>query len=302
MVRQGDPRLAATRRCRARSRRDLPAGALRDGQLPAHPDLPRHRDRTQRLLHAAPRRVRAGPDHLQGRRELRGLPDRAARHLHRWSRRRPGPHRSGRSGAAAVHRYRQRGEREPVAGRPEREHRRVRRSHRGLRRRPQACRPVGQPPGVRRRPEPTVRSHGRPQGPRGRIRPPSARGLPCPTRASARATRVLGASFYAGYKFGQPIPARGPRGCDARRLQPARVRRWSARPGRGLAQAGGSTFTVSAGTRVQNVELNAAAGTPERDAEGTRTAARSRRSTRERPDRRRAPPWPSRCRRPPARS
>lgn len=72
---------------------------------------------------------------------------------------------------------------------------------------------------------------------------------------------VLGASFYAGYKFGQPIPAGVRAGatlgdCNLREFtveRPPRARK---------AQAGGSTFTVSAGTRVQNVELDAAAGTP----------------------------------------
>lgn len=71
---------------------------------------------------------------------------------------------------------------------------------------------------------------------------------------------VLGASFYAGYKFGQPIPAGVRAGATLGdcNLSTFEVQRPRAR----AAQAGGTTFTVAAGTRVQNVELGAAAGTP----------------------------------------
>ncbi|MDP2710260.1 MAG: hypothetical protein Q8O56_03490 [Solirubrobacteraceae bacterium] len=70
----------------------------------------------------------------------------------------------------------------------------------------------------------------------------------------------LGAGVYAGYAFGQPIP-RGVStgvGCNLSAYTIERPGPAGAR----AAQAGGPTFTVSAGTTIQNVELTSAAGTP----------------------------------------
>ncbi|MTD42794.1 hypothetical protein GKE82_00350 [Conexibacter sp. W3-3-2] len=71
---------------------------------------------------------------------------------------------------------------------------------------------------------------------------------------------VAGAGAYVGYLFDKPIPS-GVRigvGCDLTAFT-------IERPGLRLAPRqvpGGRTFTVTAGTKIQNVELNAAAGSP----------------------------------------
>ncbi len=81
---------------------------------------------------------------------------------------------------------------------------------------------------------------------------------------------VLGASFYAGYKFGQPIPAGVRAGATLGDCNLSEFDGASARPGHGRHRRGVRPSRSAPARASQNVELNAAAGTPDRDPHGTR--------------------------------